>query len=290
MKKIFFACIAFSAFWACNPDLDDKVDLPDPPFEANFEIAPASAPNTFVLSNTTSGTFLHNWDFGNGTSGQGDQVEVYYPFQGTYTVTLTAYNAGGSISSSQVIVVEEDDKPNCETSPLFEFLTNCDSREWRLLQDEGALWVGTLDEGTTYWQNTVDELDVRPCAWNDVWTFTEENKMIYDTKSDMWAEDYMGFSFECIDEGSLQESQSSWASGTHDFTVLPGDVEQIQVTGMGAYLGLPKVANGAEVTLPQNSVTYEVGDYYVEGNKAILVLKVDVGGGTLWRFTYESNQ
>jgi hypothetical protein len=49
------------------------------------------------------------WDFGNGIKKQGNNVVASYPYAGTYTVKLTVFNKGGSKSSTQQIVIAQDD-------------------------------------------------------------------------------------------------------------------------------------------------------------------------------------
>ncbi len=273
---------------ACEPSIDEKIDLGDPPFAATFEITAGAEPNTYILTNTTAGTFLHEWDLGDGNKASGESITAFYPRMGSYTVTLTAFNQAGFATATDIILVDEDVKPDCTSSPFFEFLTNCDSKSWGLFEGEGALWVGPPDESQTFWQNPEEEVNTRSCAWDDRWVFSEDGTMSYVTNGDIWAEDYMGFGFECIDETLLQPSQSTWGAGEHEFVILPnGDDNDLQVTGLGSFIGLPKVTNGAETNMPQESTTYSVFDFYNDGSKDLIVLKIDAGG-VLWRFTLEA--
>ena len=288
MRLVYLSILIATLGISCDPSLEDKIELEAPPFAASFEIIAAADANTYILRNTTDGTFLHDWVLGNGSTAQGEEVTVFYPKAGSYTVTLSAFNSGGYSTTSDVIVVDEDVKPDCTSSPFFEFLTNCASRDWGLLEDEGALWVGPPDEGQTWWQNPADEVMTRFCAWDDRWVFHEDGTMEYVTNGNIWAEDYMGFNFECIDETALADNQAAWAAGTHSFVIVPdGDDNKLQVEGLGAFIGLPKVANGAEVNMPQSFIEYDVFDFYNDGQKNIIVLKIDAGG-VLWRFTLEN--
>ena len=47
------------------------------------------------------------WDFGNGTKGQGDTVQVSYLFKGTYDVQLIVYSRSGKSNGIiQKIVIQ----------------------------------------------------------------------------------------------------------------------------------------------------------------------------------------
>lgn len=108
---------------SCSKD-DDKPTIGNPPSEqdAQFTYAP-SASNPNIIDFTASNQSLAaSWDFGNGSTGQGGQATAVYPFAGTYTVTLTVQNSGGSRSSSQDIVIQQDD-PSLVSSPLYDMLT-----------------------------------------------------------------------------------------------------------------------------------------------------------------------
>ena len=268
---------------ACEPFVDDKSSLGAPP-NPSFTIAQGDNANQFILTNTTADAFLTNWDLGNGVQLTGAEVTANYPLKGTYEVTMTTFNRGGSATSSQTINVAEDAPFDCAGNEVYEFLSNCDQKSWRLLPDEGALWVGPADgSGDTWWQSPIEAIDERPCAWDDLWIFTGEEQMIYETNGDVWAEDYMGFNFECIDESQLSDTHAPWGAGTHFYTVTEGTPNKLQVIGLGAFIGLPKAANGMEVTTPQSSITYDILRMENDGTRDILELEVNYSAG-LWRF------
>ena len=275
-------------FAACEPEIDDALPLGTPPSSVSFNIEPTGEINTYKLSNTTTGTFIHQWDLGNGATAVGDEVIVTYQFMGDYTITLKAFNDGGFGESSQNISIEEDAPVPCNAGSFMEFLSNCDSKTWRLLPDAGAYWVGP-DAGTTWWTSDANAVSERPCAFNDEWIFSSDGVMVYDTKGDVWAEDYMGFNFECVADDQLPADVADWGGGTHGFAVMETDgVEQIQTIGQGAFIGLPKAANGAEVGFPQGGVTYDIVERGTNAGEDYMILEVNYTVG-LWRFHLISN-
>lgn len=282
-----FAVILAGGFTSCDPQLDDKPSLGDPPSNVTFEIDDArAAENIFTLTNTTPGAFIYSWDLGNDNTVSGETVQITYPKAGDYEITLSVVTEGGSGSGSQSVSVAEDLPLTCNDIPLMEFLSNCDTRTWTLVREEGAYWVGP-DPGTTWWASPDEEWLARPCAWNDEWTFTGDELMIYDTKGDVWAEDYFGFDFECVDESILSDEIKPWTAGTHQYSADPEGLPTFTVRGLGAFLGLPKASNGAEITMPRNTATYTVDVMEDQGDRLFMELSINFGPG-YWRFRYES--
>lgn len=284
MQKTFFFFFFLSAaffFTACEPQQDDKIDIGLPPENVTFSIEPAAEPNTYILKNTTEGAFLFTWQYGTKTS-SGETAEAYFPQKGDYEITLTVFAKGGSASATQTLNVPQDLPTNCSTNAVLKFLSDCDQKTWKLKPAAGCLWVGPADGSQTWWSLPQSDIAARSCAFNDEWTFSKEGAMNFDTKGDIWAEDYMGFNFECIDEAQLAANQAAWGSGNHAFTIEQGTPAKLTVTGLGAYIGLPKVANGAEVNEPQASVTYDIIRMDT-GSSDEMELEVNYGGG-LWRF------
>lgn len=285
-KIIFFVSVLF-LFGSCEPQQDDAITLSTPPTNVTFTVnEKVGEENTYILTSTTSDAFLFSWDLGNGSTTTGKEIEVYYQTKGDYVVTLKAFNNGGFGESTQTINVLQDANLPCPPNSLMEFLTDCGERTWILLQDEGAYWVGP-DPMTTWWQSDLNVVNERFCAFDDEWIFNVSGEMEYDTKGDLWAEDYMGFNFECVTDDQLSGDAAAWASGTHLFNTNEDGTEQIVLTGIGAFMGFPKVVNGAEVTSPVGGVTYDVIDRSEDANGKYMELEVDYTVG-LWRFKYVS--
>lgn len=114
-------------------DKDDDTSIGDPPSQADAAFTyQASASNDNIIEFTASNPALDaSWDFGNGSTAKGSEVTATYPFAGTYTVTLTVQNSGGSASSSQDITIAQDD-PSLIDNPLFELLTGGSTKTWAI--------------------------------------------------------------------------------------------------------------------------------------------------------------
>jgi len=168
---------------------------------------------------------------------------------------------------------------------LAEYLSNCDTKTWKLIPEAGALLVGPPGLTETWWQNDETVVTERFCAFDDTWTFTGDGEMIYDTKGDIWGEDYLGFDFACVPTEEMPDDVAAWGNGTHEYVAIEG-TQQLQLKGLGAFMGIPKAANGAEVGFPQNGVTYDVVERRVDADgKDVLVIQVDYTAG-VWQFTF----
>ncbi len=90
--------------------------------DAEFTYAPTTDNPNVIEFNAKNKNLIAKWDFGNGTNAEGPTVLGTFPLKGTYTVTLTVFNSGGSASSSQTITIDQDD-PTLLNNALYTILT-----------------------------------------------------------------------------------------------------------------------------------------------------------------------
>lgn len=206
-----------------------------------------------------------SWDFGDGsTSTEENPVHVYAAL-GTYTVKLTATGLDGATDvSSQTVAIAD---PNAELTKLVGDV----SKTWKLLRVTNAnrwpLEVGPIAKDQVWWAQgrDNDEIAKRPCIMNDEYTFGRDGSYKYDSKGDFWAE---GGVFDPANicqttspanmKGPNGEDLFAFADGTHTFTLTQGATPTLTVTGLGAFVGLPKIGTDREVKVPQTSVTYDI--------------------------------
>ena len=120
LHYLFFALVLLGTLSCKRED----PQLGDPPTDADAAfVATPSAANPNIIEFTAGNQEMTAiWDLGNGSTAKGGMVTGTYPNAGTYTVTLTVFNQGGSASSSQDIVIANTD-PSLLDSPLFNALT-----------------------------------------------------------------------------------------------------------------------------------------------------------------------
>lgn len=108
--------------------------LPPTEEDAAFTFQASAESDNIINFTANSEFFIMNWDLGNGSTGTGKTVTGTYPLKGTYTVTLTIFNAGGNVTSTRTVVIEETD-PVLLDKPLYNFLTGGPSAV------DGKIWV-----------------------------------------------------------------------------------------------------------------------------------------------------
>ena len=269
----------------CEPFVEDKIDIGGPP-SPSFEIMSAGTPNDFVLKNTTPGAFLTQWAISGVGNKKGNEIDINIPFKGTYDVTMTAFSKGGSASTTQSIVVTEDDPNACFGN--FQILTGCGEKVWKLAPESNAMHIGpSLNE--TWWGNSDSDVSSRFCHFNDEYIFRSNGEYEYDNKGDFWADDNgsgvvwpadLGLDIGCNPNSSWPAQYSAWGSGVHSFSV---DETSLTLNGLGAWLGLYKAGTSDEVVTPQPSTTYSIQEI----SEDRMVLFCDYGWG-VWRFTLVS--
>jgi PKD repeat protein len=102
--------------------------------DAVFTFSPTAENDNIINFSNNSGAFLKTWDFGNGTKAKGSNVTATFPVKGSYDVTLTVYNAGGSATYTTTIEIAETD-PTLLDIPVYNMLTG------GAAETEGKTWI-----------------------------------------------------------------------------------------------------------------------------------------------------
>ncbi|MEO9869430.1 PKD domain-containing protein [Ekhidna sp.] len=119
---------------SCQQETFELSEKPISEANATFTVTQSSqGPNYFTFTNASTG-FIKNWDFGNGTSAEGDEVTGYFPFEGMFDVTLTVYNSGGSTTTTQSLEIAATDPEICNVEILQLLTGGCNILE-------GKTWI-----------------------------------------------------------------------------------------------------------------------------------------------------
>jgi PKD repeat protein len=287
IKYCFSMVIVFN-FAGCTPQVDDKIDIGGLPVAA-FDVTPTANPNKFTLTNKSTGAFMQKWDLGDGSTSDTSVVTAAYARKGTYKVTLTVFGKGGMAIATQNIVVAQDDPTACTGN--VRLLTNCGTKRWKLAPEASALWVGPdATFGTTWWASGAADVTARTCLFNDEYVFSVDGTFQYDSKGDFWADtDANGNIFPpamaitpgCHPIADMPVALRAWVDPSPRTFIINNT--ELKVIGLGAYMGLYKVGTGAEVQVPQASVTYTIKEL----TATRMVLYVSFGAG-IWRYTFVS--
>lgn len=209
IKYITLVCSAVMMVLAgCSPEESDA-ELGTVPTAAdvNFTATPTAAnPNIIQFTNSSPG-FIAMWDFGNGTSARGNNVQASYPVKGDYTVKLTIMTKGGSATSERIVTIAETN-PLMLDIPVYNFLTGgadaLDGRTWIIDKETpGHMGIGPSTSQSPDWWSAPKE--------------DKNGKGIYD---DEFTFKLGGFSYVHVTNGNVYSNQ--------DFgpTVFPGAVKE----------------------------------------------------------------
>lgn len=204
------------------------------------------------------------WDFGDGSTATEANPTHTYTAIGTYTVKLTATGDGGTDVSSQTIALAD---PDAELTKLVGDV----SKTWKLLRVvNGNRWpleVGPIKKDVIWWAQgrDNDEIALRPCIMNDEFIFGRDGSYAYKTNGDFWAE---GGVFEPANicqtanaanlKGKNGVDLSAFGDSKNTFVLTNGTKPTLEVKGLGAFIGLPKIGTDMEVSTPQQSVKLDI--------------------------------
>lgn len=180
-RLIYFISIFLVLLVSCDPiENRDKLGSVLSENELAFDIIQEpTGSNTVRFVSKTSGIIPY-FDWGSGFSNK-ESAEAYLPFAGTYTVTYTAYCAGGSVSVSKEFTVSDNDEEYFK-DPAWNLLTNgTEGKTWVFATDvpsyDGKIWGngGYLNSpaGPGWWGRTVadakdDNIDVNSELYFDL--------------------------------------------------------------------------------------------------------------------------
>ena len=283
----------FTSFGLLTSCGDDEVDeVKDPIASFQFTVTPPPSFLEVTFMNFSQNATSYSWDFGDDTGRSTDENPTYtYSETGTYTVTLTASNAGGESA-------EFTDDVNI-TDPLEaqRALIGDNGKVWQLLADNSTgvnpLQVGPDDRSTVWF--ALADLCTRACIFDDTWTFNTDGTYSFENNGDFWGEEGVwpeGLEATCFDatnpdnfKGPNDEDLSAWDSGMNDFVYDPS-TNTLIITG--GFIGLTKVGSTSDdLTEPAASVMYSVVKLVdVENGVDTLVLETDlVATNGYWAFT-----
>mgnify|MGYP006222650545 CR=1 FL=1 len=127
-----------------------------------------------------------------------------------------------------------------------------------------------------WWSNSADDVTTRACFFDDQYVLNADGSFQNVQGDQTWLEGWQGVDGEQC--GAPVAPHDGSNAATWEYDAATG---QITLTGVGAYMGLPKAVNAGElpnVDVPE-SVTYSAS---MEGDMMTLV--IECGTGVFWTF------
>lgn len=149
---------------------------------------------------------------------------------------------------------------------------------WQMAPMAGAMGVGPTQGDISWWSNSEDDLTLRNCFFDDYYVFNSDGSFNNILQDETWLEEWQGVDPPACGTPVAPHDGTAMATWSSD-----EGAGTVTVNGTGAYLGIPKAVNGAELENPADapeSVTYLVS--FEDGGET-MVLDIDVNGAW-WRF------
>ena len=148
---------------------------------------------------------------------------------------------------------------------------------WLVKSEASAIGVGEAQGNIGWWSNSAADVATRACYFDDLYVFNTDGSFANVQGTETWLEPWQGP--EGCAAPVAPHNGSNAATWTYDATV-----GTVTLTGVGAYVGLPKVYNLGELTTPSAapaSITYKVTTL----TDTSLTLDIQItAGGAHWRF------
>jgi len=178
------------------------------------------------------------------------------------TMTLVIECAAGVFWTFKLVAVE---------APLL-------SGTWKMAPEAGALMVGPAPNNGDWWSNSADDVVTRACYFDDEYVFSADGSFQNVLQDTSWIEGWQGGTDAC---GTPVAPHDGSNAATWEYNAGTGSVT---LTGVGAYLGLPKAYNGGELSDPANapaSITYSAT---LSDNNTTMTLVIECATGVFWTF------
>ena len=143
---------------------------------------------------------------------------------------------------------------------------------WMMAPEAGALGVGPGPGDYSWWTSSADDVITRACFFDDEYVFGTDGSFANVLGAETWLENW---------QGDYGDGECGAPVAPHDGTnpaTFTNTASTVTVTGLGAYLGVPKVHNAGEDGSPaNNTITY---NYVLSPDGNTLELTVPGYGGT----------
>lgn len=247
--------------------------------EAQFTFQSTEASDNILRFTSNNDFFLMKWDLGNGSSGTGRTVTGTYPVAGTYTVTLTVFNKGGSASYSEEVIIENTD-PLLLDLPLYNMLTGgADATE-------GKTWVIDAARAGHFGVGPNPSQAGDFPEWYQAGPFEKEGGGMYDDRYTFYLAD---FAFKMQTNGNVYINAAqagnfpgSFESPVGDYTApftAPDGLTWNMAEPEGAYPELT-ISNGGFIGYFAGGRTYQIIN--IEENQLFLRFVDQASDGLAW--------
>lgn len=265
MKKLALLIVTLSLLSTYSCKKEDYQLGPAPTeADAAFTYAASSESDNIIVFTASNPDIVAKWNFGNGSLGEGKTARGIYPEAGTYTAVLTVFTKGGSASTSQDIVIAEDDLSLLD-DPLFNILTggiDIGSKTWVVDSNyAGHFGVGpnpsdpAFGDFPNYYEAAANE-KAGGGMYDDKYIFSLEGfKFDMITHGDVYINSEQANNFPGSFEASVGDYTAPYENQLgKSWTLTQGD-ENILTLSSGAFIGYNTGVNSYKiVSIEENEI------------------------------------
>lgn len=277
----------FLFMMACEEDAVEPAEDAIASFQ--FEVD-ANDWKTVNFTNFSQNAVSQSWDFGDGGTSTAESPSYTYSEAGDYTVALTATNADGvSATKSELVTITDPDL-------ALKRITGEVSKTWKLFREGTSMQLGPDATNPGGWWPGLTNDGSRPCLYNQTVTFGLDGSYVFDDGGMFWGEfgvfdgtDRHEVCFDPTAANMINKNGvdvSAWGSGTHAFT-YDASLGTVTLSGMGAWIGIPKLTTTGEDPQPVNGITFNVS-IVEETGYDVMTVTFNYGDGGLWTIVYVS--
>jgi hypothetical protein len=150
---------------------------------------------------------------------------------------------------------------------------------WKLAPEAGALAVGPAQGSNEWWSIGENPDEERPCLFDDYYIFHHDGSFENFQDCETWIETWQGAEAE----GCGVPVAPHNGFGAAEWYVSGSGI--LTITGLGAYMGLPKVHNNGELTSPEDALS-EIEYIITELTDTYLILDIQFAETGWWRFKF----
>ncbi len=152
------------------------------------------------------------------------------------------------------------------------------SGTWQMAPEAGSLGVGPGQGDVSWWSIDDAGISDRGCFFDDTYVFNDNGTFNNVLGSETWVEAWQGIEADGCGAPVAPHDGSNAATFTYD-----EGAGTITLSGVGAYLGIPKANNSEELTSPEEAP--ESISYIVELQDAnTMMVDIEAGEGVWWRY------
>ena len=217
----------------------------------------------FDISTITGQSFNNPVSFSSAATNGATLYTYVFTVPGTYVYdcSVGSHAAMGMVATVQV---------NTGSSPIV--------GTWKLAQTAGAMAVGPNQGDGSWWSSSFGDVASRACMFDDSITFDANGTFTHYMDGNTWVEQWQDGTGD-----GCRAPVAPHVGGSYNYTYSNG---VLNVVGLGAHIGLPKVTNTGEINSPANAASAVSYSVSLSPNGDTMTADIDFGGGW-WRFIYQ---